>query len=171
MAGFAIAKQRGYANIFGCCSYGGETAELEQLVDSGAFQTMLVHYSLLNQTAFIAGSVDGERDYGGIAARAAQRGMGISNLRILEAGLIAGNPREKSTTLRASALEALGSGTSLTETAIRFGLSNPAVSTVLIGVSEIAHVAAAVAAEANGPLPLATLNAIERLRANGFRAS
>lgn len=177
VAGFALAKQRGYADVFGCCSYGGETAELEQLVDSGAFQTMLVHYSMLNQTAFVPGARSDERDYGGIAARAAARGMGISNLRVLEAGLLADNSRETSgpryarETERMHSLDALRTNGSLTETAIRFALSNPAISTVLIGVSEIAHVAAAVAAEANGPLPASTLDAIERVRAAGFRTT
>lgn len=175
--GFRIAKQRGWADWFGCCSYGGETAGLEVLIDSGMFDTMLVHYSMLNQTAFIRGGESGERDYGGVAARAAARGMGISNLRVLEAGLLADNSRERAKpeyareAERARSLDPLRENGSLTETAIRFALSNPAVSTVLIGVSEVAHVEAAVAAEACGPLPASTLAEIERRRAAGFPSS
>jgi aryl-alcohol dehydrogenase-like predicted oxidoreductase len=135
---------------------------------------MLVHYSMLNQTAFIPGGESGERDYGGVAARAAARGMGISNLRVLEAGLLAGNSRERAKpeygreAERARSLDSLRANGSLTETAIRFALSNPAISTVLIGVSETAHVEQAVAAEARGPLPVGTLVEIEHRRAAGF---
>ncbi|HEV8021141.1 MAG TPA: aldo/keto reductase [Candidatus Lustribacter sp.] len=63
-----------------------------------------------------------------LGPRAAQRGMGIFTLRILAKGALA-TPE-------------------LVPQAIRFGLSTPGVSTVLVGISEVAHVdAAADAAE------------------------
>ena len=66
--------------------------------------------------------------YDRLGPRAAQRGMGIVALRILAAGALAGPTQ--------------------VPVAIRFGLSDPAISTVLVGFSEVAHVdAAADAAE------------------------
>ena len=128
VAALASLRARGLVKMFGCCAYGGETRALEALVDSDAFGIMLVHYSLLNQSAFLAPAAGSAPayDYGAIAARAASRGMGITALRVLEAGALAGRSRE----------------------AIRFALRNPAVSTVLVGVSEVSHVDAA--ADASG---------------------
>jgi aryl-alcohol dehydrogenase-like predicted oxidoreductase len=56
----------------------------------------------------------------------------------------------------------------LAPAAIRFALSNPAVSTVLIGVSEIAHVDHAVDAAERGPLAPVLLARIEAVRAADF---
>jgi aryl-alcohol dehydrogenase-like predicted oxidoreductase len=58
----------------------------------------------------------------------------------------------------------------LVPAAIRFGLSNPAISTVLVGISDAAHVDAAAEAEARGPLNPEQLARIEQLRASGFTA-
>jgi aryl-alcohol dehydrogenase-like predicted oxidoreductase len=58
----------------------------------------------------------------------------------------------------------------LVPAAIRFGLSNPAISTVLVGISDAAHVDAAAEAEARGPLTARQLARIEELRASGFTA-
>jgi aryl-alcohol dehydrogenase-like predicted oxidoreductase len=170
--GFESLRKRGLVQAFGCCAYGGDSAELARVIDSDFFDAMLVHYSVLNQTAF-APSPSGStiRDYGGVAARAAKRGMGIANLRVLEAGLLASNSREQPSDTRernaehSHALTFLRDGdSSLASAAIRFALSNPAVSTVLIGVSEIAHVDHAIDASERGPLPPATLARIEAVR-------
>ena len=45
---------------------------------------------------------------------------------------------------------------------------NPGVSTVLVGISDVAHVDAAAEAAERGPLPRRTIARIEMLRANGF---
>lgn len=91
VTGFETLRWRGLANFFGCCSYGGDMSALEQLVVSGKFDAMLVHYNMLNQTAFLpARSGSSIHDYHGIAARAAEHGMGTAILRVLEGGLLAG---------------------------------------------------------------------------------
>ena len=48
------------------------------------------------------------------------------------------------------------------QTAIRFGLSHPAVSTVVFGVAEMAHVHQALAAPGLGPLEEDALAALRR---------
>lgn len=177
--GLERLRKRGLVKHFGCCSFGGEMTELEKVAASGMFDAMLVHYSILNQTAF-RGPVPGStiHSYDGIAARAAARGMGIANLRVLEAGLLAGNSREKpgaaleENQARTRALEFLrDDDASLAPAAIRFALSNPGISTVLVGISEIGHVDAAVSAQSLGPLPAAALTRIESARAKDFAAT
>jgi len=177
VAGLRALRARGLVNVFGCCSYGGETAALEALVDSDAFGIMLVHYNVINQTAFVP-AVAGSRpahDYGRIAARAVSRGMGTTVLRVLEAGLLAQNSREAPSELqnvnaeRARSLAFLQDGdATLVPAAIRFALSNSGVSTVLVGISETAHVDAAADAAERGPLPPDQLTQIEAARARDF---
>jgi aryl-alcohol dehydrogenase-like predicted oxidoreductase len=169
--GLEELRRRKLAQFFGCCSYGGDMSELDKVIASDRFDAMLVHYSILNQTAFLP-KVAGSKvhDYGEVAAHAAARGMGIANLRVMEAGLLANNSREQTTAVaqnqdRARSLAFLQNGdATLAPAAVRFALSNPAVSVVLIGVSELAHVEAAVAAEARGPLSAEQLRGIETAR-------
>jgi aryl-alcohol dehydrogenase-like predicted oxidoreductase len=169
---FAELRAQGIVEHFGCSAYGGETAALERVVDSGAFQCLQVHYSLLNATAWApppAGAV--LRDYGGIAARAAAAGMGVIALRVLEAGLLAGatpapNPalaREREAgKVKLAALATVLGAEPVTRTALRFALSRPEVATVLVGFSSVAQVEEAAAAAAEGPLPGALRERIER---------
>lgn len=179
VAGLRALRARGLVNAFGCCSYGGETGALEVLVDSDAFDAMLVHYNIINQSAFVPAPAGfpAANDYGAIAARAVSRGMGTTILRVLEAGLLAENSREGPSVksaqdqARARSLAFLRNGdASLVPAAIRFALSNPGVSTVLIGVSELAHVDAAADAAERGPLSAEELARIESARAGDFVA-
>lgn len=178
ITGLQTLRRRGLVNVFGCCSYGGETHALQALVDSAAFDTMLVHYNIINQSAFILppDSSGAAHNYGAIAARASSRGMGITVLRVLEAGLLAENSREGPSEIqqqndaRRASLAFLRDGeANLVPAAIRFALSNPAVSTVLVGVSQVAHVDAAADAAERGPLSAHQLTRIEAARAVDFR--
>lgn len=176
VSGLQALRKRGLVKHFGCCSFGGEMDEVAKVVDSDQFEAMLVHYSMLNQTAFVPAVANSTiHNYAGIAARAVARGMGIANLRILEAGLLANNSREKpgaardENEARTRTLDFLRNGdTSLAPAAIRFGLANPGVSVVLVGISEVGHVETAAAAEALGPLPAESLTRIEAIRAKDF---
>lgn len=174
--GLERLRKRGLVRYFGCCSFGGEMDVLERVLATDTFDAMLVHYNLLNQTAWrpaVPGSA--MQDHKMIAAHAAARGMGTAVLRVLEAGLLAGNSREKPSAkidaerARAATLGFLQDGdATLAPAAIRFALSNPEVSVVLIGVSETAHVEAAVAAANRGPLPADQLAEIEAVRAKNY---
>ncbi len=76
---------------------------------------------------------------------------------------VPGNLRE--TVPRVEALRALVPvGSSLAEVALRFILSNPAVTTVIPGMRRIEHLEANVAAAAAGPLPADLLDALRRHR-------
>jgi aryl-alcohol dehydrogenase-like predicted oxidoreductase len=143
--GFETLRERGVVKFFGCCSYGGETPAIERLIDSGRFDAMLVHYSLLNPTAWRGVSAAGLRSYGGVGARAAQRGMGLIVLRALDGGKLFGREGEL------GFLTEDGSQT-LAQAGIRFALANAQASTVLVGFSSVDHIEEAAAASAMGPL-------------------
>lgn len=151
-------RARGLVRHMGCCAYGGEATAIVRLVDSGAFDTVLVHYSIANPSAWQPARA-GLRDYGRVGARAAAAGMGVIALRVLDGGALLGG---KTT----PPLEALAQEThqSLPALALRFVLSNTQVSTALVGFSDIAQIEAACLAAAAGSLPAALLDRIEALQ-------
>jgi L-galactose dehydrogenase/L-glyceraldehyde 3-phosphate reductase len=150
-------RQRGLVVRFGCCAYGGEAPAVERLIDSGVFDTMLVHYGIANPTAFHA-SASAVRDYCRVGARAASSGMAVIALRVLDGGALLGANAPP-------ALAALAAEThqSLPALALRFVLSNAQLATALVGFSDIAQIEAACVAAAAGPLPTEILARIEAL--------
>lgn len=149
-------RTRGLVSYLGCCAYGGTPAAVERLIDSGAFDTMLVHYSIANPTAWRKGAAGSAlRDYAQLGLRAAAAGMGIIALRVLDGGALAG--AQTSSMLDALAAETQQSRPAL---ALRFALSNAQVATALVGFADISQVEAAAAAAAAGPLPTEILSRI-----------
>lgn len=149
VAGLERLRARGLVRYFGCCAYGGEMDQLRTVLAGGAFDTLLVHYSLVNRTAWQPGS-GGDRDYDGVGAYAARRGMGCSALRVLEGGgltpgrhALARGPsaEERAATIR-RARELVGDD-DFVRVALRFALGNADLSTVLVGFSDAGQVRAA----------------------------
>jgi L-galactose dehydrogenase/L-glyceraldehyde 3-phosphate reductase len=160
--GFKTMRERGKVSHFGFSGL-GETKALLELVDSGEFHGFQCYYNLLNPSAgqpvpngFSA------LDYGLILDRAAAKGMGAFNIRILAAGALTSDPSAgggSSTEPLSPGSEypldlqraekvksALGvDGKGLTQAAIGFGLMNPKISTVLVGFSNTIHIDEAVA--------------------------
>lgn len=164
-AALEALRTRGLIRYFGCCAFGGEAAAIRALIASDAFASILVNYSVLNPSAFVApDGPSAHRDYEGVAADAARRGMTAAALRILEAGLLTGG------TVVPETLGALGGSLhrlaaasadgGLATTAIRFVLSNPAVATAVIGFSSAQHIDQAVEAAGRGPLSPQTLSCL-----------
>jgi aryl-alcohol dehydrogenase-like predicted oxidoreductase len=159
-------RDRGLVGAIGCCAYGGERDAVLDLIESDRFDSVLVHYSLLNRSAWSnSTSVPTvPQDYGGVGEVAARRGMAVVALRVLEAGLLTGGPpadqRARSEELsRFDFLLESGEATMVTP-ALRFVLSNAAISTALVGISTLEHIEEAVAAAGLGPLPSATIRRI-----------
>jgi aryl-alcohol dehydrogenase-like predicted oxidoreductase len=160
--GFKTMRERGKVGYFGFSGL-GETKALHQLVDSGEFHGFQCYYNLLNPSAGQPVPNDfSAQDYGLILDRAAAQGMGAFVIRILASGALTSNPAagggSSGQTLspgsdypvdlqRAEKVKAaLGvDGKGLTQAAIRFGLANQNVSTVLVGFSNTTHVDEAVA--------------------------
>lgn len=161
VAGFKTMRDRGKVDFFGFSALGDPKA-LHELVDSGEFHGFQCYYNLLNPSAGqrVPQSF-GALDYGLILDRAAAQGMGAFVIRVLAGGALTPDPAAgggSGQTLspgsdypadlqRAEKLQsALGlDGKILTQTAIRFALMNPKVSTVLVGFSNTSHVDDAVA--------------------------
>jgi len=169
LEGLQALRAAGLVEHFGCCAFGGDMAALRQVIDSGAFAALLVSYSLINPSVLQplpAGSA--LRDYQQIGAYAAEHGMGLLALRVLEAGRLTHSPprihadaqgEARAATLKGQLLRARmqASGFDCAQTAMRFALSDARISSLLIGVSEQAHVQAAALASESGPLDAATL--------------
>jgi L-glyceraldehyde 3-phosphate reductase len=154
----------------------GDTAALHQTIDSGRFDVAQIYYNLINPTAMrSAGPGWNSTDFDGLLHRCAARDMGVMNIRIFAAGHLATNERHgREVPITANAANAaeearakavarvLGSqdGTGA-QTALRFGLACPLVSTIVVGIGETWHLGEALAAEQKGPLPLSAVQALE----------
>jgi aryl-alcohol dehydrogenase-like predicted oxidoreductase len=160
--GFKTMRDRGNVGHFGFSGLGDPKA-LHELVDSGEFHGFQCYYNMLNPSAgqpVPAGF--SALDYGLILDRAAAKGMGAFVIRVLAAGALTSDP----STGGGSSTEPLSPGSDyaidlqraeqvkaalgvdgkdLTQAAIRFGLMNPKVSTVLVGFSNTTHIDEAVA--------------------------
>ncbi len=160
--GFKVMRDRGKVGHFGFSGLGAPKA-LHELVDSGEFHGFQAYYNLLNPSAGQSVPSDfSALDYGEIIDRAAAKGMGAFVIRILAAGALTADPSAGG----GSSPESLSPGSDysldlqraekikaaldlegdrLTQTAIRFGLMNPNISTVLVGFSNLSHIDEAVA--------------------------
>ncbi|HWE71777.1 MAG TPA: aldo/keto reductase [Stellaceae bacterium] len=139
-------RARGRVTNVGCCAYGGDPTSVARLIDSGAFATILLHYSLANSSAFGPCPM-GMRDYAQLGTRASAAGMGAIALRVLDGGALLNDT--------ASGLQALAqeAGGDLPALALRYALSNESIATALVGFSDRRQIEAAYAAAQAGPLP------------------
>ncbi len=53
--GFERAKKRGLVRFIGCQAFGGDNALIEAVIDSGRFDSIIINYSMLNQSAWLDG--------------------------------------------------------------------------------------------------------------------
>ena len=181
--GFERLKRRKLVRFIGATAFGGYTPCIKALIDSGHFDSIILNYSILNQSAWRDGpTVNPLFSYGRVGDRAARAGMGTFALRVLEAGALAtgferhplasepGAPDYATHIAQAQTLRFLADAgeATLVAPAIRFVLANPDVSTVLVGISDVSHVDEAADAAARGPLAGAQLAEIEKRRAAGF---
>ena len=161
----------------------GDTAALHRVVGSGVIDSAQVFHNLLNPSASrpVPPGFPGQ-DFQQLCGKARAAGVGVINVRVLAGGALSGQAGRHATAApavdpiatgpdyatdvgRARLLEGLvrdGHAASLVEAALRFPLASAAVSTVLLGYSDQAHLELAAGAMARGPLPAA---ALERLGA------
>jgi aryl-alcohol dehydrogenase-like predicted oxidoreductase len=159
-------RNEGKTQAIGCCAWGGEYASVCQVVESGAFDTVLVGYSILNPTAGRAkprGFVG--RDFGNVIERAAAHGTSAVVLKVLESGALTGaiQPHPNSALARRPSSEFIRPTQTLTQAAIRYALANPNVATVLVGFSAIDQIEEAATASSDESLTTADLARIEEL--------
>ena len=155
----------------------GDPAALHRVVGEGRFDVAQVYYNAINPTAWVRQERWSSTDFGGLLHACAAQDMGVMGIRIFAAGYLAtterhgreipvtANASDAAEEARAAAvLAALGDahGTPA-ETALRFGLACPALSTIVVGLGEIAHLREAIAAAEAGPLPEAAIAALDQV--------
>lgn len=167
VGGFERLKEQGVCDLFGFTGF-GDTDCIHGMIESGRFQTVQTYYNILNPSAGRPVPADfSAHDYGDMIRIAADRGVGVLNIRVLAAGALAGvrntgpgaglSPGSdgEADYRRAQKVETAlrDSEGSMAQAAIRFALMNPGVSGVLVGFGQLDHIDEAVAAVDMGPLP------------------
>jgi aryl-alcohol dehydrogenase-like predicted oxidoreductase len=176
-------KQEGKTRFYGITAL-GETASLSRVLEARVLDTAQVCLNLLNPSA--AGPVPKgfpAQDFDGLLPRARAHGVGAIIIRVLAGGALSGT--ESRHAVAAPEVEPIASGPdyvadvrrgrmldalvreghvgSVVEAALRFPLSSPAVSTVLVGYSTLDHLEYAAACMAKGPLPPAALQRLAEI--------
>ena len=184
---FERLRQQGKCRFIGITA-NGETAALHRVIDFRGFDTGQASFNLLNPSP--AGAVpEGypAQDYQNLLGHADVADMGIIVIRVLAGGALSGS--EERHPLGSPPPAPIGSGATYTtdvdrarrfeplvreghaedliELAVRYPLSQKAVSTVLVGYSTLQHLEDAARFFEKGKLPQATLDRIAEIQ-RGF---
>jgi aryl-alcohol dehydrogenase-like predicted oxidoreductase len=176
-------RDQGKLRFFGITALGA-TPDLHRVVDAGAFDTAQVCYNLLNPSAggILPPGLPGQ-DFAGLLERTRKAEMGTIGIRVLAGGAlstsetrhplgvqtldpIASAPDYRTDVAHAKALSTLvrkGHVRSVIEAALRFAVTNPAMTTVLVGYSTIEQLEYAASCINRGILPRAALDDLARL--------
>ncbi len=176
-------QRQGKIGFFGITAL-GDTPALHRVIDAGRLYTAQVCYNLLNPSAGTALPPGyPAQDFGALLERTRAAQMGVIAIRVLAAGALSGvetrhpvaiptvdpiasGPDYAADVARARRLEALvgeGHAESLVDAAIRFAISNTAVTTALVGYSSLEHLEYAAASANRGPLSRAALDRLAAL--------
>jgi aryl-alcohol dehydrogenase-like predicted oxidoreductase len=164
----------------------GDTAALQQIIDTEQFDSAQISYNMLNPSAAAALPPHyPAQDYGRLFDHTQKGGAGVIGIRVLAAGALSGTAERHPTASpppepigsahsfaldleRARRLMPLvteGFASSLAEAAIRFAITSPAMGSILVGMATVAEFEASLAAVLKGPLPPAALNRLAELTA------
>ncbi len=167
----------------------GETGALKSVVESGRFDLFQVYFNLLNPSAALPVPANfGGQDFGGLIGLAAQKRMGVVAIRVLAGGALGGDAARSGFAApttggaltpggeyeldrqRAANLGFLvqGNVASLSQAAVRFVLGQPAVSSALVGFSDLEQIDQAVACSRLGPLPQQAMEGLRRAWQDNF---
>jgi aryl-alcohol dehydrogenase-like predicted oxidoreductase len=181
---FERLRQEGKTRFLGITAV-GDTAALQEVIDSRAFDSAQVVYNVLNPSAAEALPQNyPAHDYGRLFDHTQNAGVGVVGIRVLAGGALSGSaerhpiasppPEPIGSALnydadidRARRLMPLvteGFAASLTEAATRFAISHPAMGTILVGMATPQQFEDALAAVLKGPLPAAALERLSGLR-------
>ena len=176
-------QEQGKVRFFGVTA-SGETGALHRALASGAIDTAQAVFNLLNPSgAYEVPAGYPAQDYDRLLTLAQEQRVGTIGIRVLAGGALSGQVARHPTAIpsvapiasgpdyatdarRARALEPLvaqGHAGSVVEAALRFAITGPALSTVLIGCSDLAQLEFAAAAVEKGPLPPAALASLHEI--------
>src|SRR5579859_4163667 len=177
--GLQAVVQAGLAHHVGFTGL-GETTAVQEMLRAEPFESVQAYFNVLNPSAGFTGHARGQQDFHGLIDTAARNGRGVIVIRVLAAGAAAAVPERAAnagdpggnlvsggsyTADLERARRAAGLARDLglsgpVELALRFGLSKPGVSTVLVGYSTLAQLDEAITYAERGPL---TPDAIQRV--------
>lgn len=176
-------QEQGKVRFFGVTA-SGETGALHRALASGAIDTAQVVFNLLNPSgAYEVPAGYPAQDYDRLLLLAREHGVGTIGIRVLAGGALSGQLARHPTAIptvapiasgpdyatdaaRARALEPLvaqGHAASVVEAALRFAITGDALSTALIGCSDLAQLEFAAAAVNKGPLSPAALDSLRSI--------
>lgn len=175
-------RAKGFIGLQGITAL-GDPACCKEVIASGRFDSAQVYHNLLNPSAARAmpPAWTGQ-DFDGLMKTCHDNNVAVMNIRVFAASVIAAEERTgregiltKDTDIESEerkarvVFDALGDehGTRA-QVALRFALSNPMVSCVVIGVAETFHVTEAIAAVDMGPLPQSALDTLDNLYETDF---
>ena len=182
---FDALRSQGKARHFGFTAL-GDTHAIHDVID--AFETAQVSFNMLNPSAgSTLPSGYPAQDYGNLIARAYAGGIGTIGIRVLAGGALSGvearhplgmahvDPigsastyaRDVARANRFNAVVDKGFAANLVEASIRFVLSNPNLSTTLVGLSTLEQLEIAARSAEKGPLPAEALKMIAGIQ-QGF---
>src|SRR6201994_2279688 len=185
---FERLRQQGKLRFLGLTAV-GDTAALQQVIASRAFDSAQVVYNMLNPSAAEALPANyPAQDYGRLFERTQAAGTGVVGIRVLAGGALSGSaerhpfasppPEPIGSAMnynadieRARRLMPLvkeGFATSLTEAATRFAITHPSMGTILVGMATPQQFEDALAAVLKGQLPPAALDRLSALRQGVF---
>jgi len=175
---FERLRKQGKARFFGFTAL-GETPAIHSVLD--AFDSAQVSYNLLNPSAGAkVPSSFPAQDYGNLIARAHAARVGTIGIRALAGGALSGvetrhplgmpkvDPIGSASTYAGDVARAvrfgeiirLGFAQNLIEASLRFVLSNPNLSTTLVGLATLEELEHAARSAEKGPLPAEALEMI-----------
>jgi aryl-alcohol dehydrogenase-like predicted oxidoreductase len=177
-------RQQGKLRFLGLTAV-GDTAALQQVIDSRAFDSAQVVYNMLNPSAAVALPASyPAQDYGRLLDHTRAAGTGVVGIRVLAGGALSGSAErhriaspppepigsamsydaDLARARRLMPLVAEGFAKNLAEAATRFALAQPAIGTLLVGMATPQQFEDALAAVLQGPLPPAALDRLAALR-------
>jgi L-galactose dehydrogenase/L-glyceraldehyde 3-phosphate reductase len=182
--GLEAVRAAGLIGFYGLTGM-GDTDAVHQIVESTRFDTVQCYVNALNPSAAWPVQRTGSQDFRGLIPRAAEVGMGTIGIRVLAAGALAiadqrhpnaGDPggamvpgAEYSSDLeRARALKSVAQELGLegpAELSYRLVISQPGLSTALVGASDLSQFEDALRRVERGPLDPAVVERIVALAA------
>ncbi len=179
---FERLREQGKARYFGFTAL-GDTPAIQSVVNN--FDTAQVAYNLLNPGSGMTLPPDyPAQDYGNLIARAQASDVGTIGIRVLAGGALSGTEtrhplsmqkvdpigsassyaRDVARAIRFDEVVKKGYAQSLVEASIRYVLSNPQLSTTLVGLSTLDQLDHAAQSAKKGPLPAEALQLIATIQ-------
>ena len=172
-----VLKFQGKVRFYGMTGV-GEPRGIHEVVASGLVSTVQTVYNLINASAGAAAPAGFDMpDYDRLIDLSAEKNVGVIVIRVLAAGALTGTSvrhpvavqtvapigsgrdfqQDESRARQFAFIVNEGFASDMPEASIRFALSNPGVSTVLVGYSDLEHLEKSVQYAAKGPLPAEAL--------------